>query len=85
MATHSVENIKRYHIGRVYRRDNPVMTKVLFSLDCHPYCVVWRERERGSEFGHVWREREREVRLTLENYDIFIEIYMCVFVDIYRE
>mmetsp|Transcript_11227 Transcript_11227/g.16990 ORF Transcript_11227/g.16990 Transcript_11227/m.16990 type:complete len:505 (-) Transcript_11227:54-1568(-) len=27
VATHSVESIKRYHIGRVYRRDQPAMTK----------------------------------------------------------
>jgi histidyl-tRNA synthetase len=26
-AEHGIENIKRYHIARVYRRDNPVMTK----------------------------------------------------------
>lgn len=27
LAFHGVEKIKRFHMARVYRRDNPVMTK----------------------------------------------------------
>ena len=27
MAVHNLPSIKRYHIGKVYRRDNPQMTK----------------------------------------------------------
>eukprot|EP00823_Brevimastigomonas_motovehiculus_P009215 TRINITY_DN8883_c0_g1_i1.p1 TRINITY_DN8883_c0_g1~~TRINITY_DN8883_c0_g1_i1.p1 ORF type:complete len:613 (+),score=170.51 TRINITY_DN8883_c0_g1_i1:92-1930(+) len=30
MATHGTQNIKRFHIGRVYRRDQPIMTKGRF-------------------------------------------------------
>lgn len=30
LATHGVSNIKRYHIARVYRRDNPAMNKGRF-------------------------------------------------------
>jgi len=30
LATHNVENIKRYHIARVYRRDQPIMTRGRF-------------------------------------------------------
>jgi len=30
LATHAIDNIKRYHIARVYRRDNPAMTKGRF-------------------------------------------------------
>ena len=27
LAVHSVGNIKRYHIGKVYRRDNPQLSR----------------------------------------------------------
>ena len=30
LATHSIDNIKRYHIARVYRRDNPAMSRGRF-------------------------------------------------------
>ena len=30
LAMHGVESIKRYHIARVYRRDNPIMNKGRF-------------------------------------------------------
>ena len=30
LAMHGIESIKRYHIARVYRRDNPVMAKGRF-------------------------------------------------------
>jgi histidyl-tRNA synthetase len=30
LATHGITNIKRYHIARVYRRDNPAMNKGRF-------------------------------------------------------
>jgi histidyl-tRNA synthetase len=30
IATHSIDNIKRYHIARVYRRDNPAMQRGRF-------------------------------------------------------
>ena len=30
MASHNLTSLKRYHIGKVYRRDNPQMSKVRF-------------------------------------------------------
>ena len=33
LAVHSVGNIKRYHIGKVYRRDNPQVC--VLGMTCH--------------------------------------------------
>lgn len=37
-----LKNIKRYHIAKVYRRDNPAMTKGRYRefYQCVSYCVM---------------------------------------------
>ena len=32
MASHNLTSLKRYHIGKVYRRDNPTMRNVNFII-----------------------------------------------------
>lgn len=41
VAVNAIGNIKRYHIGKVYRRDQPQLTRGRFRWACGQYARVY--------------------------------------------
>jgi hypothetical protein len=76
LATHGITNIKRYHIARVYRRDNPAMNKGRFR-------EFYRTITKTTQHDRIRQLRDRIRRVVSQKVAQFCSQCFCMCV-VYR-
>lgn len=54
LAMNKISNIKRYHIAKVYRRDNPAMTRGRYREFYQCVCILNQDRYSIYSMKNTW-------------------------------